>query len=120
MSIPEQVKHLVGEWNGITILRLSPDSLPEESKTTAKVKLQARGKFISIDYTWSTDDGDQAGFLLLGCQQQRNSSGVWIDSWHMNDQYMPLDGNVLPNGSIGIRGSYAAPPEPDWGCGKSS
>jgi len=53
---------------------------------------------------------------LIGYQSDRAwVTAHWIDSWHMSDGVMPCDEGVDPDGSIVVRGSYAAPPDQDWG-----
>jgi len=39
----------------------------------------------------------------------------WIDTWHMSDKVMACQGRPKERGVIDVRGSYAAPPGPDWG-----
>ncbi len=34
---------------------------------------------------------------------------------HMSDKFMICQGAAEPDGAIVVRGSYAAPPGPDWG-----
>ena len=41
-------------------------------------------------------------------------SAHWIDSWHMDHAAMTCTGTVSGN-VISVRGTYAAPPGPDWG-----
>lgn len=40
---------------------------------------------------------------------------VWTDSWHMQNEFMILRAEPAPELLISARGSYAAPPGPDWG-----
>jgi hypothetical protein len=74
----------------------------------------AQGKFVRLDYSWGYEGQAQAGSYLFGYEKQRGAvTAVWIDSWHMGDKYMACEGTA--NGVIDVRGSYAAPPGPDWG-----
>ena len=53
---------------------------------------------------------------MIGHQSDRaRVTAHWIDSWHMSDGVMPCEGRVDPDGSTVVRGSYAAPPDQDWG-----
>jgi hypothetical protein len=57
----------------------------------------------------------QEGLILIGFDdQQQVVQGVWIDSWHMGEQMMICKGRRNPGGIITLRGSYPAPPGPDW------
>ena len=42
-------------------------------------------------------------------------SAHWIDSWHNGFTVMTCDGTVNDSGVIDVRGTYPAPPGPDWG-----
>jgi hypothetical protein len=53
---------------------------------------------------------------LLGYdEQQKMATAAWVDSWHMSSKIMACEGAIDPQGAIDIRGSYEAPPGPDWG-----
>jgi hypothetical protein len=40
---------------------------------------------------------------------------IWMDSWHMRDDFMICEGKVDSNGLVVVKGTYGAPPGPDWG-----
>jgi len=116
MSAPESMQKLAGSWTGTSRLYrpwLSPQE--SESVSTASVALEARGKFITIRYTWSADGQPQEGVLLLGSDTDDAAQAVWIDSWHMSDKFMICAGSISDAGLLDILGSYSAPPNPDWG-----
>ena len=116
MSAPESLKNLVGSWSGKNRLWLSPKDPVRESDSTATVALITHGKFITIAYTWSYEGRQQDGLLLLGCEKNENVvNAVWIDSWHMSDKFMVCEGDTDHKGVISVKGSYSAPPGPDWG-----
>ena len=74
------------------------------------------GRFIRLDYTWSYRGAAQEGSLLIGYQSDHGKvTAHWIDSWHMSEGVMACEGAVEADGTIAVRGSYAAPPGPDWG-----
>jgi hypothetical protein len=108
---------LIGQWAGsnrLHVVWLTPPV--QDSDTTASVSLAAQGQFLAISYTWAYEGKPQDGLLLIGSGEAANSvKAVWIDSWHMSDKFMLLEGTVEPSGSISMRGAYAAPPGPDWG-----
>ena len=118
MSVPEKLGKLVGDWTGISrLLRpwLSGSEAESESVSTAFVELVARGKFVTIGYTWTVDDEPQEGVLLLGSETNGDTvHATWVDSWHMSDMPMICRGSVDEAGVVTVLGSYAAPPGPDW------
>ncbi len=115
MSHLAMLQSLTGEWSGTSKLWLSPAEPPRSCITHATVAEVATGKFVRIDYTWEYEGKPQAGSLLCGYDsKQRKATAVWVDGWHMGDKYMPCDGTV-DESHIDVRGSYEAPPGPDWG-----
>jgi hypothetical protein len=128
---------LIGHWVGTNDLWLSPEEPCRKSPTEAVVALAAQGKFVTIQYTWADDGAPQDGLLMLGYERQlKTVRAVWIDSWHMGDKFMLCQGTdgataSLPCGAEGrsmgfqpmnchergilVKGSYSAPPGPDWG-----
>ncbi len=104
-----------GRWTGTSKLQ-DPHGPPDESSATATVTPVLGGKFVRLDYTWAYHDAPQEGSLLLGHDAGRAVvTGHWIDTWHMGDKVMALEGAIMADGAISLRGSYAAPPGPDWG-----
>jgi hypothetical protein len=54
--------------------------------------------------------------LLIGFDPESDVATVhWIDTWHMGHKVMACSGRMTDNGSVDVRGTYAAPPGPDWG-----
>ena len=47
--------------------------------------------------------------------QERAVTAHWIDSWHNGDKVMACRGVAGNGGVLSVKGSYAAPPGPDWG-----
>ena len=116
MSIPETFKKFIGNWSGANRLWLSQREAVRESEAKARVALAARGKFVTIQYSWADDGHPQEGLLLIGVEEHPNLvHAVWVDSWHMGDKLMLCDGQVNDSGIISVTGSYAAPSGPDWG-----
>lgn len=117
MSRLQSLEQLVGRWTGTSCLWRpwlpSPES---ESASAAVVALAARGKFITIAYTWDLDGEEQEGFILLGREAKGSAvHASWVDSWHMSDKPMTCVGGMDDAGALAVLGSYAAPPGPDWG-----
>lgn len=107
---------LAGKWKGSNRLWLSPAEPPRESPSTACIVPVVGGRFVRIDYTWAYEGKPQEGSLLFGYEAaEKRVTALWIDSWHMSDKMMTCRGVVEGSGAITVRGSYAAPPGPDWG-----
>jgi hypothetical protein len=117
MKLTEIQNYLVGDWTGSNLLRLSwltPSDY--HSPSHLFVKPVARGKFLSFTYTWSHEDVSQEGVILLGYDAtQEMATAAWVDSWHMSSKTMACEGSIEAQGAINVRGSYEAPPGPDWG-----
>lgn len=116
MAVHIQLAALVGGWQGTNRVWLTPDDPVMESKTQAVVTLIARGKFLSLQYTWAVDGNLQEGLLLLSQEAQGGVvRAAWVDSWHNGDTMMICKGVAESDGSVWVKGAYAAPPGPDWG-----
>lgn len=116
MPAPTTLTKLIGDWAGSNRLHAIWRTPPiHDSDTTASVSLAAQGQFLAISYTWADEGKPQDGVLLIGSGDSPNSvKAVWIDSWHMSDKFMLLEGAVESNGSASMRGAYAALLGPDW------
>lgn len=117
MKLIEIQDHLIGDWTGSNLLRLSwltPSDYHSPSRLS--VKHVAKGKFLTFTYTWSHEKISQEGVILLGYDAtQEMATAAWVDSWHMSSKVMSCQGSIDQQGAINIRGSYEAPPGPDWG-----
>lgn len=115
MSSLDLLRAITGRWIGQNWLFL-PEQAPHQSRSEAVVAAVVNGKFIEIAYTWAIDGADQAGKLLLGYQAAADLlTVVWIDSWHMGDQFMLSQGRIDQQGVVDVRGSYAVEDSPEWG-----
>ncbi len=115
MSTLENWQPLIGPWTGTSRLFL-PDEPTRESPSTALVALIAQGKFCTIAYTWVFDGEPQDGLVVLGYDPDRRAvDAVFLDSWHMGDKLMLLQGRVEADATIVVHGTYAVPASPDWG-----
>ena len=104
-----------GAWQGQSTLQDPHNNINEDSQSRLTVSPLLAGRFIRIDYDWAYKGKPQEGMLLLGFDQEANVvTGHWIDSWHQSNKVMVLAGKPT-RPTISIRGSYAAPPGPDWG-----
>ena len=107
---------LTGRWRGTYRLTVEPGMPTRESQTTAVVAPIAGGRFARIDYTWGDRDKPQDGSILFGRDREGGVvTALWVDSWHMSDKVMACEGAAGSGETLDVRGSYAAPPGPDWG-----
>ncbi len=117
MNLSELQNNLLGNWAGSNLLRLSwltPSDFHSPSRMS--VKHVAKGKFLTFTYTWNHEDVAHEGVILLGYdEKQKMATAAWVDSWHMSSKIMACEGAIDSQGAIDIRGSYEAPPGPDWG-----
>ncbi len=117
MNLTEIQHNLIGEWTGDNLLRLSWLT-PQDyvSQTRLSVLPVAKGNFLTFTYTWSHEDTAHEGMILLGYNKDQGiATAAWVDSWHMSSKIMSCEGSIDGRGVIALRGSYEAPPGPDWG-----
>jgi hypothetical protein len=107
---------LSGKWQGSSQLWLAPGEPVRSSETTAEIRASAHEQFTELLYTWAFEGEPQEGRLILGQPAGSTAvNAVWFDTWHMADQFMVCAGSVEEKSVVRVRGSYAAPPGPDWG-----
>ena len=108
-------KALVGEWQGTKQLYLSPPPDPADSSASRlSIVPAAGGSFLQFIYNWTYEAEEQTGVLLCGYDEKNAASAAWIDSFHMSAKIMFCTGTASA-GVVNLRGSYEAPPGPDWG-----
>lgn len=115
MAIPTELTGSLGRWQGTNRLQDPHTNAPDDSTATAAVAAVVDGRFLRIDYTWAYHGTPQEGTLLLGGPAGQPVTAVWADSWHMGHDAMACRGGVDASGRLTLRGSYPAPPGPDWG-----
>ena len=117
MAIEKRFLDLAGEWQGTNRLHLSwmPDPLLE-SPSQAAIRSLAGGQCLEIVYSWMYEGKPHEGVMLLdGDPGSSAIRAVWTDSWHSANVLMVCEGEVRPDGSISVKGSYSVPDHPDWG-----
>jgi hypothetical protein len=116
MSIPARLVGAMGQWEGHNKLWFEPTSAAIECATTAEVRGEAAGRMLVLRYAWSFEGKPCEGIVLLGDDVKAGRCDVaWADSFHNSDRLMPLTGPAAGDGVPDVRGSYPAPPGPDWG-----
>ena len=115
MQSNESKAALVGEWRGTKQLYFGPPPTPPiSSASELTVKAVAGGGFLQFAYNWTYEGEQQTGVLLIGNDDENAASAAWVDSFHMSGKIMSSLGTASET-SLDVRGSYAAPPGPDWG-----
>lgn len=105
-----------GRWIGTSRLQDPHAGIADESPTSATVTPILGDRFVRLDYTWAYRGSPQEGSMLIGYDRGAHEATIhWIDSWHMGRVVMACQGPVGDEGTVSVRGSYAAPPGPDWG-----
>jgi hypothetical protein len=116
MSIPEYFSRLAGTWRGENKLYMMPGDPVRVSASRATVATAAQGKFLTLAYTWDFEGQPQDGLLVLGFEATDGPvTAAWVDSFHYGDKILVCTGAATPDGGATVRGSYPAPPGPDWG-----
>lgn len=116
MDMGTFMKRIVGTWSGSSRLWVSPGEPARDSETTAAIELVGNGAFATIRYTWAEGGRGQDGLIIARLAAEPDATDlVWLDSWHMGDKLMLCRRESVSEGRIAVRGSYAAPPGPDWG-----
>ena len=116
MSPIETLAACAGRWSGTSTLQDPMRGIAEDSESAATVTPVLGGRFVRLDYTWAYDGKPQEGSLLVGFNPTSSElSAHWIDSWHNGFGVMACTGTAGEDSGISVRGSYAAPPGPDWG-----
>ncbi len=116
MSVLEGLIACEGRWQGTSTLQDPHSGTDDTSPSTATVTPVLGGRFVRVDYTWSYGGKPQEGSLLIGYQHKAETATAhWIDSFHNSDKVMACAGSVADGAPLSVRGSYPAPPGPDWG-----
>ena len=103
-------------WEGTSDLYLKPTDPPDSSPTILAMSTLAKETFLLFNYTWRFEERDHEGFIVLRANKENGkATAAWGDSFHQKGSVMHLDGIVEESGIVDVRGSYAAPPGPDWG-----
>lgn len=109
------IADLVGEWQGRNRLWVRPGEPVRESETTASIALVAGDRFATVTYIWAEGGRPQDGLLVVPAEKDNQAEVFWVDSWHMGDKFLLLRREDTSEGLLTARGTYAAPPGPDWG-----
>jgi hypothetical protein len=100
-----------GNWLGTSTLQDTHAGSAETAPSAVTVTPGPDGQ-VRLEYTWAYQGRPQHGSLLLR-RDGATVTATWMDSWHTGGQPMACAGPLGP--ALSVRGSYAAPPGPDWG-----
>lgn len=105
-----------GTWRGTNMLQDPESGLqPETTDSVLTLAPLLDGRFVRLDYTWSSKGAPQAGSMLIGHEKKAGVVTLhWIDTWHNGEKVMACEGKAA-GGPIDVRGTYAVPNAPDWG-----
>jgi hypothetical protein len=116
MSGLDSLVKLAGKWQGVNKLWMYPVETPYESASVVSLTQVIKGKFVQLDYTWAFEGEPQEGILLFGyAAEEAEVTAVWADSFHTAEKFMIFRGATETDESIGVRGSYSVPGQPEWG-----
>jgi hypothetical protein len=116
MSIFDALSACAGSWRGTSTLQDPHNNISDESPSDLTVTPVLGGRFVRLDYTWSYQGKPQEGSMLIGFDKGADTvTAHWIDSFHMGNKVMACTGPRPEGRTLSVRGSYAAPPGPDWG-----
>lgn len=115
MTLAALHPQLLGNWVGENQLWMNPAEPPLTSPSTLTVASTARGRFLTLAYTWAFNEKPQDGLLLIGAPKAgETATAGWVDSFHQSGKVMHCTGQATDRG-VHVTGHYAAPPGPDWG-----
>lgn len=106
---------MAGQWRGKNVLHDPETNQPEESESTLTWTPILDNRFFRVDYTWKYRGSPQEGMYLIGYEDGgRTISLHWIDTWHMGNQVMALNGSADEAGGFAALGSWG-PADAPWG-----
>ena len=116
MSDSTKLGRLSGSWSGKSSLYLFPGDPVRESQSQATFEMSECVKVATIRYDWSYEGKPQDGVMVIREESQGEDVQIsWIDSFHTAGKFMNFQHDDQHKGVVAVRGSYAAPPGPDWG-----
>lgn len=116
MSAFDALAACAGSWRGTNLLYYPPNEPPAASPSEMTVTPLLGGRFVRLAYTWAFGDQAHEGEMLVGhVPKESQASMHWIDTFHYGRKVLALTGATEDGAPLSVRGSYPAPPGPDWG-----
>ncbi len=115
MATPKILNESLGHWAGTSELHLS--WLPQgenilKSATALTITSDRHNTFATLRYTWTHEEEEQDGMLLISADGMGGCTAGWSDSWHQSRTVMPLSGEA--KAKINLKGFYKVEGHPDW------
>jgi len=115
MSAFEKLAGSSGTWVGRYTLQDPMNNIADDSESSLTVVPVLGGRFVRLDYNWAYHGERQEGSMLLGRNPKSGDvTAHWIDTWHNGTGAMACTGKDSNSETLEVRGSYPAPPGPDW------
>jgi hypothetical protein len=102
-----------GRWHGTNKLQDPHSGKEDETQSTATMTAESDRTF-RLEYTWSYHGKPQSGSLRIKVESDGVTASL-TDTWHTGNQPMAFTGLPPNSATVSIRGTYPAPPGPDWG-----
>jgi hypothetical protein len=97
---------LIGHYTGESKLWLDPTTPPFECTSEAAIRRVAGG-FFAVELSWSFKGNPEDGLLLYSYDPAlKRVRCIYVDSWHMNSQFMDCTGEPTPRGDVVVVGTY--------------
>ncbi|MFN0093206.1 MAG: DUF1579 domain-containing protein [Dehalococcoidia bacterium] len=106
------------QYTGTKALYLGPPPAEAQLSPSSATGDDLSAGLWLIRYGWTFEGQPQDGSLLVHRGDPASGAGAtaaWGDTFHQGDRLMFLLGETDDAGITRLRGSYPAPPGPDWG-----
>ena len=100
---------LKGSFKGTYSLWISPGQEPHISETQLAITSQLDNMLLQLAYSWEFEQKAQSGILGFTYHPIKELvSAVWIDTWHMQNEFMHCKGLLTKDGVLMVNGQYGA------------
>lgn len=107
---------LKDSFKGKYSLWTDPGQEPHISETQLAISSQLNNMLLQLEYSWEFEKKTQSSMLAFTYHPKKELvSAVWIDTWHMQNEFMHCKGLLTKNGVLMVNGKYGAGIGPDWG-----
>ena len=116
MPILPNLLAAAGRWQGTNRLHDPNTNQTEDTPSTLVVTPMLAGRFVLLEYTWQWQGQPQSGAMIVGHEPDTHlDTAYWVDTWHNGDRGMLCQGPGGDTNAATVRGTFPAPPGPDWG-----
>jgi hypothetical protein len=110
MNAVEALAACAGNWRATNTLQDPHAGRDDESPSAEVVSKDNTG--VTLTFTWSYTGAPQQGPIVFTSDGAKFIA-IWTDTWHTGYKPMACTGPI--GDELSFRGSYPAPPGPDWG-----